>query len=98
MMDGGAADPADGLAVELVVEVGLPAPTGGSVPVEPEPAVVPVLVPVVVPVPLVCAKAGCNSANPKAAIVVTHAQMRGDIPPSCGGLIMPQIWPETRQN
>jgi hypothetical protein len=97
MMAGGGIEPADGLAVVLAVELGLPVLGGGSVPVVPELVVVPVVVPVpVLPEPLICVKAGCNSANAMAAIVITRTQMRGDIPPSCGGLIMPQKWLQAR--
>jgi hypothetical protein len=94
MMGGGATVPADGLVVELVVELGLPVLAGGSVPV-PEPVVVPVVPVPVLPEPLVCVKAGCNSANTMAAIVISRTQIRGDIPPSRVGLIMAQKPPET---
>ena len=80
--------PVDELVVELVVELVLPVLIGGSVPVEPEPVVVPE-VPPVVPVPvlpelLVCVKAGGSRAHAMAAIVIDRNQIRGDIPPSCG--------------
>src|ERR1035438_1494835 len=91
MMGGGASVPADELVVELVVELGLPELSGGSVPVVPEPVVVPVVpVPVVVPEPLDCVKAGCNSANAMAAIVIDRTRIRGDIPPSYVASIMAQ--------
>jgi len=82
MMGGGASGVADELVVELVVELVLPVLSGGSVPVEPEPVVVPV-VPPVVPEPLICVKAGCNSANAMAATVIILTGIRGDTTPSC---------------
>src|ERR1039457_2306757 len=98
MMGGGGSVPADELVVELVVELGLPVLSGGSVPVVPEPVVVPV-VPVIVPAPLVCVKAGCNSANAMAAIVISRTQMRGDIPPSCvGSLWHKNGWKQGKTN
>jgi hypothetical protein len=95
MMGGDASDPAEELVVELVVELGLPVLSGGSVPVVPEPVVVPVVPLPVLPEPLVCVKAGCNSANTTAAIVITRTQTREDIPPSCVGIIA-QKWLEAR--
>jgi hypothetical protein len=96
MMGGGATEPADELVVELVVELGLPVPGGGSVTVEPEPVVVPVLV---LPEPLVCVKAGCNSANAMAAIVITRTRIRGDILPSCvGSLCHKNGWKQGKTN
>src|ERR1035441_8740618 len=98
MRGGGGSVPADELVVELVVELGLPVLSGGSVPVVPEPVVVPV-VPVIVPAPLVCVKAGCNSANAMAAIGITRTQMRGDIPPSCvGSLWHKNGWKQGKTN
>jgi hypothetical protein len=86
-MMGGGAMVLDGLVVELVVELELPVLSGGSVPVEPEPVVVPVPV---LPEPLLCVKAGCNSENAIVARVIARTEIRGDIPPSCMGLIMAQ--------
>jgi hypothetical protein len=95
MMGGGAAMPPEGLVVELVVELELPELAGGSVPVAPEPVVVPVVPVPVLPEPLVCVKAGCNSANATAAMVIARTQIRGDIRPSRVGSIMAQEWPQT---